>query len=39
PKVVIGKKICNEALIEKTTEEQGKINRDKIAKENFKDFF
>ncbi|MFW9989569.1 MAG: hypothetical protein ACFFC3_13015 [Candidatus Odinarchaeota archaeon] len=39
PKVIIGKKICNQALIEKTTAEQGTKIREKIAEEKFKDFF
>lgn len=39
PKVIIGKKICNQALIEKTTAEQAIKIREKIAEEQFKDFF
>ena len=39
PKVIIGKEICNQALIEKTTAEQGIKVRKEIAKDKFKDFF
>jgi len=39
PKVIIGKKICNEALKEKITPEQGENIRREIAKEKFKEFF
>lgn len=39
PKVIIGKKICNEALKEKITPEQGENIRKEIAKEKFKEFF
>ncbi|MDX1798620.1 MAG: hypothetical protein R3255_08230 [Candidatus Lokiarchaeia archaeon] len=39
PKVIIGKIICNEALKEKRTQEQGEILREKIAKEKFRGFF
>jgi glucose-6-phosphate isomerase len=39
PKVIIGKKICNEALKEKITPEQGVNIRREIAKEKFKEFF
>jgi len=39
PKVIIGKKICNEALKEKISLEQGVKIRREIAKEKFKDFF
>ncbi len=39
PKVIIGKKICNEALKEKTTPEQGVNIRREIAKEVFREFF
>ena len=39
PKVIIGKKICNEALKEKITLEQGLKIRREIAKEKFKEFF
>jgi glucose-6-phosphate isomerase len=39
PKVIIGKKICNDALKERISPEQGEKTRKAIAKENFKDFF
>ena len=39
PKVIIGKKICNEALKEKRTPEQGEDLRKELAKENFGGFF
>ena len=39
PKVIIGKIICNEALKEKRTQEQGEILRKEIAKEKFRGFF
>ncbi|MFX1363387.1 MAG: hypothetical protein ACFFCE_10235 [Promethearchaeota archaeon] len=39
PKVIIGKKICNQSLIEKATVEQRKKIREKIAEEKFKNFF
>ncbi|MFX1386277.1 MAG: hypothetical protein ACFE9M_03595 [Promethearchaeota archaeon] len=39
PKVIIGKKICNEALKEKLTPEQGESIRRELAKEKFKEFF
>ncbi len=39
PKVIIGKEICNQALIEKATAEQGVKVRKEIAKDKFKDFF
>ncbi|MFX0005220.1 MAG: hypothetical protein ACFFA7_00410 [Promethearchaeota archaeon] len=39
PKVIIGKKICNEALKEKRTQEQGENLRKEIAKEKFRGFF
>jgi glucose-6-phosphate isomerase len=39
PKVIIGKKICNEALKEKTTSEQGVNIRREIAKDAFREFF
>ena len=39
PKVIIGKKICNEALINKISSENRKQNRIKIAENAFKDFF
>jgi glucose-6-phosphate isomerase len=39
PKVIIGKKICNEALKEKRSPEQGENLRKELAKENFKGFF
>ncbi|MFX1378447.1 MAG: hypothetical protein ACFFA4_05085 [Promethearchaeota archaeon] len=39
PKVLIGKQICNEALKERITPEQGINLRSQIAKEKFKNFF
>jgi len=39
PKVIIGKEICNEALKEKITPEQGEKIRREIAQERFKEFF
>ncbi len=39
PKVIIGKQICNEALKEKITPDQGEKIRKEIAKEKFKIFF
>lgn len=39
PKVIIGKKICNEALKEKLTPEQAESIRRELAKEKFKEFF
>ncbi|MFW9969700.1 MAG: hypothetical protein ACFFDF_05825 [Candidatus Odinarchaeota archaeon] len=39
PKVIIGKEICNEAIEEKISLEQGEKLRRDIAKEKFKDFF
>ncbi len=39
PKVIIGKKICNEALETKITPEQEEKMRREIAQEKFKDFF
>ena len=39
PKVVIGKKICNDALKNKATPQQRKNDRERIAKKNFSDFF
>ncbi|MFX1599207.1 MAG: hypothetical protein ACFFB6_01270 [Promethearchaeota archaeon] len=39
PKVIIGKKICNEALKEKLTPEQAESIRKELAKEKFKEFF
>ncbi len=39
PKVIIGKKICNEALLKKITPEQGENIRKEIAKEKFENFF
>ncbi len=39
PKVIIGKKICNEALKEKITSEQGVNIRREIAKNAFREFF
>ena len=39
PKVIIGKKICNEALKEKITPEQGEKRRKEIAKDKFREFF
>ncbi|NHJ25670.1 MAG: hypothetical protein EAX89_13885 [Candidatus Lokiarchaeota archaeon] len=39
PKVIIGKKICNEALINKVSSEKRKQNRIKIAENALKDFF
>ncbi|MFX1306347.1 MAG: hypothetical protein ACFFB8_09270 [Promethearchaeota archaeon] len=39
PKVIIGKKICNEALLKNLTPEQGENIRKEIAKENFEKFF
>ena len=39
PKVIIGKEICNQALLEKMTPEQGLKIRKEIAEEKFKAFF
>lgn len=39
PKVIIGKQICNEALKEKVTPDQGERIRKEIAQEKFKTFF
>ncbi len=39
PKVNIGKKICNEALLNKTTSHERRDHRESIAKEVFKNFF
>jgi len=39
PKVNIGKKICNEALKENSTEEKRKNARETLARDKFKDFF
>lgn len=39
PKVIIGKEICDKALKERLTPEQGENMRKKIAKENFNGFF
>ncbi|MFX1500617.1 MAG: hypothetical protein ACFFDH_06595 [Promethearchaeota archaeon] len=39
PKVIIGKKICNKALKEKVTSEQGEKIRKEIAKDKFIGFF
>jgi len=39
PKVIIGKKICNEALKNKITPEEGKTTRKKIAQDRYKRIF
>ena len=39
PKVVLGKKICNEALRKKVLPEDREITRERIANDVFKDFF
>ncbi|MFX0035596.1 MAG: hypothetical protein ACFE9I_08150 [Candidatus Hermodarchaeota archaeon] len=39
PKVIIGKKICNEALLKNISPEQGENIRKEIAKEKFKNFY
>ena len=39
PKVVVGKKICNEALQKKISIDERKNIREKISKKSFKEFY